>query len=723
MTSLIILSLFISGLTTTQPFYPNASHKRLLPAYKTPGELQKDSANQLNTFRTAHPELYGITVAPPSGFMMYPEFMTVDAMYISYDDYFRDYYVDVIGAAANEVTVYVLVSGSAWQNEANTVLSAQLTAQQMANVQFIDLSSTDYYQFTSPPGDSAVDSIWTVDYGPYYVLNSTGERAIVDPRYYPDRINDDSIPTKLGALDSMNVYRADLFVEGGNLLSDGLGTCYTTTMLQEENTKYTVTELNEVLNNYFGCSNVVYLQPLSGEGTGHIDMFSILLNENTFVVGSFTQAQDATNRTIMDQNAALLEGLTNANGDPITVIRIPMPDPDYDTYGRIWRTYTNGLRLNASYLIPVYSDDTTWQAQVISDLSTALPGVNFVPVASEDVIVWGGAIHCTTRSRPAGTAYSTEPGPGYLCGGSYTCDDCTDDCTLNETGCNTDGSRWVCGQADSDTCLDRIRIECPETMACVDGTCGGDDCTDDCTIGDTGCSDNSTRYICTEGGDGDSCMDFVDFECGTGRECTEGLCLPPNGACGDLTYDGECQGTWSVYCDEGELIYYDCAEEGMVCGFISGEGYYDCMAPTACTDDCVPGETSCSNDTSEVLVCAEAFDGDNCWDWKPQACEDGFTCQDGACVEDCTDECVEGEVGCSEDIDASWACVEAENGCLERVETLCVGSTTCEEGVCVEEKSSSDGCSCSTPTDTRSSVPVFFIMAVIGLALVKRRFV
>ncbi|MBN2722758.1 MAG: agmatine deiminase family protein [Deltaproteobacteria bacterium] len=721
MTHLLISFYALLSMTSAAPYNPSASNRIMLPKWKTPAELQKDSSSQLNQYRMDHPELYGITVPPPAGFGLYSEFSTVDAMYISYDDYFQDYYVDVIREAAEVVDVYVLVSGDDWLSGAQTVLESEIGSTTMQNVHFVDLADTEHYVYTTPYYDSGLDSIWVVDFGPYYLINASNEVVINDPHYYPDRINDDSVPSKLGDMDSMNVYRPDIYLEGGNLLADGIGGCYTTEAFLDENYEKTTDELNEILLDYFGCVNVTYLQPLSGEGTGHIDMFFILANPTTVLVGDFTTTQDSANKAVMDENAALLGSMTNSNGDEINVIRIPMPDPTSDSYGRIWRTYTNGLRLNSKYLMPVYSDDTAVEAEAEAAIQGALSGVEIVGITSDEVITWGGAIHCTTRSRPAGTAYSTAEDPDYLCEGAYVCDGCTNDCSLGDTGCNEDGSRWICGQNDSDICMDKITIDCPENMDCVDGTCGGEDCTDDCVIGEYGC-DGDSRWVCSEEGDGDSCMDAINIECDTDRECQGGICIPPDGGCGDISYDGECQGNVSIYCDEDYLVAYDCAEDGMECGYVSNQGWYDCVAVTACEDECVPGESMCGESGDTVLRCAETFDGDSCFEYKEIQCDDGMFCVDGECQTECTDECAEGTIGCSDDASGSWVCTMGTDGCYEMVVTAC-SEGTCTNGECVTDDggSNDDGCSCSNAGSSKTSGGIFFMMVLLGVAVLTRR--
>jgi len=713
-TLMSLILLFLASANPPAQPVNKATLQRHLPAFKTPAELARDSNTQLLNFMSAHPELYGITVAPPADFTMYAEFDAIDTMYLVYDDTQRDYYLDLIEAAAAQVNVVLLHSDA--EADIAPILANGLSAAALARVSYMDFYDTTHYVFTTPYEiDSAVDSIWTVDFGPFFVKNTSGEVAIVDPHYYIDRINDNAIPEKMGDQLGMTVYRPDLNLEGGNFFSDGLGTCYSTTMVHESNTKYTAGEIDQIFSDYFGCKKMFWLTPLSGEGTGHIDMFFILASPTDVIVGSFLQSQDATNRVVMDDNAALLEGATNFDGDALTVHRIPMPNPGNDYYGRIWRSYTNGLRLNEAYLVPTFTEHSAYQLDAMNVLAAALPGVTTVSVPSDSIMPWGGAIHCTTRSKPVGAPFLAATEPDFLCEGAPFCDDCTNECAADEIGCMENGNRFLCGNIDMDTCLERIELTCPSTAACVDGSCGGDPCTDACLPWEVGCVDDNARFVCAEEGDGDLCIDPVAFACADGSTCSGGICTPSDGTCGDIDYNGECQGDVSVWCEEGELVAYDCTYDGMTCGWLASEGYFDCVELPNCTDGCELGETRCADGNLAAQICAESFDGDRCLEWKTVTCEDGNVCRDGECVTPCTDACTEGELICADDTTLNTCTMNAQTGCTELIPTSCDEGQVCRDATCATPKKADDGCSCSTGARGPSTgAPAFLIL--LGLA-------
>jgi agmatine deiminase len=689
-----------------------------LPAYKTKGELSKDTNVELMTYKMSHPEIFGITVPPPVGYKLYAEFSNISGIYLVYDNYFASFYLDLIRESAEVLPVYILHHNI--ESSLNQTLSSSIDSTTMLNVNYINMSETEYYINQAPYYDVSIDSFWLVDSGPFFLKNSNNEVIISDPLYYPDRMNDDSIPTRLGEILQMSAYRPQIFIEGGNLISDGTGNCYATTMIVQENPDKTQTEINTILSENFGCTTLVWLDPLQGEDTGHIDMFFILTSATTAIVGEYTVAQDSGNKTLLDANVQILETAG------LTVKRIPMLPPITDSYGRIWRTYTNGLRINDRYLVPVYDNDTTFEATALAIIQSDLPGVEIVPLAADEIITWGGAIHCVTRTQPDGTPVNIPANPAYLCDGKPLCEDCSHDCSVDELGCTTDGSRFLCGNFDEDVCRERVIIPCPDDKLCSGGYCGTP-CTDECFPNEKGCTGDATRWECAEIGDGDACLEKVSFECSNTRTCIVGNCIIDGNGCGDLDYDGECQGDVSVWCDEDyDEIYMDnCNTIGLTCGYNSTEGYYDCVDRTPCTDECYPGDGMCGVAPQDIEYCGEVFDGDNCYEWIASTCDGTDVCDNGSCVGDttCPSTCILGEIGCSDEF-ISWECVEstAYAGCNEIVETTCGTEDTCSGGTCGSPSNSSESsCSCKTGTNNNKEFPGLFIfLSILGLFVFRR---
>jgi hypothetical protein len=158
------------------------------------------------------------------------------------------------------------------------------------------------------------------------------------------------------------------------------------------------------------------------------------------------------------------------------------------------------------------------------------------------------------------------------------------------------------------------------------------------------------------------------------------------------------------WCDAGEVA---CLGDGLVtCVQDPETGCTEWSAPQACPDDaphcslgecgsgcvdeCATGETICEG-PGAVRTCGES-DGDPCLDWStPVACVNGEVCSNGACGEDCQDECAAGDTHCSGD--GVVSCGDRnDDGCMEwGPPVACGDDQTCSEGEC--QTSCTDECS------------------------------
>jgi hypothetical protein len=90
---------------------------------------------------------------------------------------------------------------------------------------------------------------------------------------------------------------------------------------------------------------------------------------------------------------------------------------------------------------------------------------------------------------------------------------------------------------------------------------------------------------------------------------------------GGVTYAGECKEATLQWCENGEVIQIDCAEQGSVCAWSDSKEFYTCMeadpVQTECElygaltweGECVDASTLvwCSNDAIETLECKEGM--------------------------------------------------------------------------------------------------------------------
>ncbi len=240
------------------------------------------------------------------------------------------------------------------------------------------------------------DTMWSRDYGPFIVRHRDGSAAVIDAEYDFNRGSDDLVPALLARHLELPLVQVAMRIEGGNLLSNGQGLCIATEELLNVNAERGMTEdaAAEVLRSCFGTTQLVLLEPLVGEMTGHVDMFATFTAPDTVVVGSIAKATDPVNAAILDRNAARLAAVRTARG-PLNVVRIPMA-PHGDG---VWRTYTNVIYANGLLLVPIYPGlDDAGQRQAMQTYARLLPGWRIVGLDVRALCELGGALHCISMN-------------------------------------------------------------------------------------------------------------------------------------------------------------------------------------------------------------------------------------------------------------------------------------------------------------------------------------
>lgn len=267
------------------------------------------------------------------------------------------------------------------------------------------------------------NNIWIRDYGQNTVYkNDVGEAILVDWIYNRNRPYDDLVPEKVAEYFNMNMHNTtqapwDLMATGGNFMSDGMGTAFSSELIVDENSggyawegfdgnvyypDHTLEEINNTLEEFMGIDNYIIMENLPYDGIHHIDMHMKLLNEETLLIAEYPEGV-ADGPQIEANIQYVLENYNSAFGTPYEVIRIPSPPsssgnyPDNNGY---YRTYTNSVFVNNTVLVPFYRTEYDTIAQRIYE--QALPGYNIVGIdvdnQGENLISYSGAIHCITHS-------------------------------------------------------------------------------------------------------------------------------------------------------------------------------------------------------------------------------------------------------------------------------------------------------------------------------------
>lgn len=257
------------------------------------------------------------------------------------------------------------------------------------------------------------DDAWIRDHGPIFLTRGAAgeaETAIVDWGYnawggkYPPYAQDDAVPGAIGVALGMPVFTADMILEGGSVEGDGQGTVLTTEsclLNPNRNPGKNRAGIERMLEDYLGARKVLWLgQGIAGDDTdGHVDDLTRFTSAHTVVTAVEEDATDV-NYEPLRANLARLEAMRDADGRPLEVVPLPMPEPVAWEGQRLPASYANFYIGNEVVLMPAFGGPRDQQAARV--LTRLFPGRRVAPINARE-LVWGlGAFHCLTQQQPWG---------------------------------------------------------------------------------------------------------------------------------------------------------------------------------------------------------------------------------------------------------------------------------------------------------------------------------
>ena len=247
------------------------------------------------------------------------------------------------------------------------------------------------------------NSIWCRDYGPWTVYKDDADSMkIIDWIYNRPRPQDDVVPVFFADYLNIPIHQTtlspyDLIATGGNFMTDGHGTGFSSRLIMDENPGKTEAQVDTIMKLYMGLNRYIKMTDLPYDGIHHIDMHIKLLDEETLLVGEYPQGV-ADGPQIEANLQYILNNFLTCYGRPYKVIRIPMP-PDangsYPNQGGDYRTYTNSIIINKTVIIPTY--EYQYDTTAFRIYREAMPGYKIVGINSNSIIPSLGAIHCITK--------------------------------------------------------------------------------------------------------------------------------------------------------------------------------------------------------------------------------------------------------------------------------------------------------------------------------------
>jgi agmatine deiminase len=274
---------------------------------------------------------------------------------------------------------------------------------------------------------------WIRDSGPTFVIDGRGRRRGVDwtfnawgglsgGLYFPwDR--DDEVAQKVLEIEGADRYRTPFVLEGGAIHVDGQGTCLTTEeclLNPNRNPQLGRSEIEEQLRRYLGVTTVIWL----GKGVyldetgGHIDELACFTSPG-HVALTWTLDRKDPQYEISHDAYQRLKKARDARGRELTIHKIHQPGPLYMTAeeaagidaragshprkagDRLPASYINFYIANKCIVMPLY--DKRHDAAARATLKRLFPTRRVLGVATREVLLGGGNIHCITQQVPRPT--------------------------------------------------------------------------------------------------------------------------------------------------------------------------------------------------------------------------------------------------------------------------------------------------------------------------------
>lgn len=258
------------------------------------------------------------------------------------------------------------------------------------------------------------NSIWCRDYFAESIYaNEVDSLLLLDWIYNRPRPADDLLSDAVAGAEGLVVYSTtnapyDLVHTGGNFMSDGAGTAFSSELVLEENGaggEYNQTirdeaGVDEIMQQFMGIERYIKMTVLPYDGISHIDMHMKLLDEETLLVGEFPVGLSDGPQLEMNL-AAIMANEVSTFGDPYRLVRVPMPSSTAGNFppNASYRTFTNNIFINGTVLVPTYR--TEYDTVGLRILREELPGYEVVGIdcdSEQNIIAQSGAIHCITKT-------------------------------------------------------------------------------------------------------------------------------------------------------------------------------------------------------------------------------------------------------------------------------------------------------------------------------------
>jgi agmatine deiminase len=269
---------------------------------------------------------------------------------------------------------------------------------------------------------------WTRDFCPIFVKSDEADLSsayadIVEPAKlatlnwhfngwakYDYWQQDDAVPEALASELELNSWTPlwngqRVVLEGGSIDVNGQGALLTTeecllSKVQARNPGLSREDYQKIFRHYLGVKHTLWLRNgIAGDDThGHVDDLARFVGPHTVVVASEPDPAEINHGPLLE-NETLLREMEDQEGRQLGVVTLPMPEPVYFDGQRLPASYANFYIANRLVLVPTFNDANDRVA--LNTLTELFPDRKVIGIASTDLVLGLGTLHCMTQQQPA----------------------------------------------------------------------------------------------------------------------------------------------------------------------------------------------------------------------------------------------------------------------------------------------------------------------------------
>jgi agmatine deiminase len=195
----------------------------------------------------------------------------------------------------------------------------------------------------------------------------------------------------------------DFVLEGGAVESNGNGKILTTSacmLNKNRNPKFDPIEITQKLNNFFGSTEILYLEHgyLAGDDTdSHIDTLARFIDENSII---YVKCEDRDDEHYEELRLMEEELKSIASTKDFRLIPLPMTDAVYFEEERLPATYANFLFVNGAVIVPTYG--VKQDEEALNIFRATFTDRDIIGVDCSTLIKQHGSLHCITMNFACG---------------------------------------------------------------------------------------------------------------------------------------------------------------------------------------------------------------------------------------------------------------------------------------------------------------------------------